>query len=292
MNGWLIIDKPLGVTSTQVGSILKRQFGLKKIGHVGTLDPLASGILPVAIGEGTKIIPFISLKTKTYAFTVQWGERRSTDDAEGAVIATSAVRPTIQAIEEVLPHFKGEIHQKPPAFSAVHINGQRAYDLARKGQVVDMPTRILTINDLKLCEARADSADFHVTCSTGTYVRSLARDIAHHLQTEGYVSQLRRIQDGKFSLTHAISLEKIREMTHKSELASCIVPISTVLDDIPAVTVSKRQAEDLALGRALPYSDAPCEAVLVLEDSQPCCIASLHGGQLLPKRVFNFNDKR
>jgi tRNA pseudouridine55 synthase len=292
MDGWLIIDKPLGVTSTQVGRILKRQFGLKKMGHVGTLDPLASGVLPVAIGEGTKIIPFVLPQTKTYIFTVQWGESRSTDDAEGAVMATSTVRPTAPAIEGALPHFRGVIHQRPPAFSAVHINGQRAYDLARQGQAVDMPLRIVTIEDLQLCEARADSADFQVTCATGTYVRSLARDIAHHLQTQGYVSHLRRIQDGKFSLTHAISLEKIREITHKSELASCIVPISAVLDDIPAVTVSKRQGEDLALGRALPHGGAPCEVVLVLEDSQPCCIASIADGQLLPRRVFNINNKR
>jgi tRNA pseudouridine55 synthase len=288
MDGWLIINKPIGVSSTRVGSIIKKIIGRgSKVGHVGTLDPLASGILPMAIGEGTKIIPYVSFETKTYIFTVTWGERRSTDDLEGQVIATSAKRPNIIEIDSILPEFLGSINQVPPLYSAIHINGERAYNLARRGELADMPSRTVMIHELKCLESQGATATFEVKCGPGTYVRSLGRDLAIRLGTEGYISDLQRVQDGKFSIHEAISLEKIQKIAHKSDLVHYIVPISAVLDDIPAVTVSKSQAANLRMGKVVICDEEQCETMLALEEQIPCCIGEIQEGKLVPKRVFN-----
>ena len=209
VHGWLILDKPMGLTSTQALGKVRRILNGNKAGHGGTLDPLATGILPLAFGEATKIVPFVMDHDKEYEFTVHWGEQRATDDAEGEVIATSPNRPTEQDIRKALPRFIGTISQTPPAYSAIKIDGERAYDLARAGNAPQMVAREVTIHNLELLGMNgADEALFRVHCGKGTYVRSLGRDLSLFLSTYGYISALRRTRVGPFTLKESISLEK------------------------------------------------------------------------------------
>ena len=213
VNGWLVLDKPVGMTSTHAVSVVKRLFAAKRAGHAGTLDPLASGCLPIALGEATKTVPFVMDGRKTYHFTVQWGEERDTDDAEGRVVASSAVRPTPEAIRALLPRFTGTIAQVPPRFSALKIEGERAYDLAREGKVVELAARPVDIHRLELVAMPdAEHAVLAAECGKGTYVRALARDLGRELGCLGHVVALRRTAVGSFTQDCAVGLDALRAL--------------------------------------------------------------------------------
>jgi len=297
VDGWVNLDKPLGMTSTQAVGKIRRIMNGQKVGHAGTLDPLASGVLPIALGEATKTIPYIQDSFKTYEFTVAWGEQRSTDDAEGDVIASSDMRPARAAIEAALPDYVGEVTQVPPKFSAIKIDGQRAYDLARKGEDIEMKSRLVYIETLELLAADADSATLSMVCGKGTYVRSLARDLAIQLGTFGYVSALRRTQVGAFSSDDAISLAKIEEMEHILAREAALLPIQAVLDDIPALEVKQLELAALRNGQALSFMsksdfariedlDGADEAIAMFEDTA-VAIVDIDGPSVKPVRVFN-----
>jgi tRNA pseudouridine55 synthase len=288
VHGWLILNKPSGITSTQAGSIVKRVLGVKKLGHAGTLDPLATGVLPLALGEATKTIPYVMDTQKGYRFQVTWGEQRSTDDMEGEVITTSTVRPTYEEIMQALPQFRGVIQQRPPAYSAIKINGVRSYDLARSGAAVDLKPRQVCIHNLQLLSIDSiNAATFMVDCSKGTYVRSIARDLALTLGTYGYISQLQRTKVGKFTLNDAISLEKIRQITHISRREEFIHCIRAVLDDIPAVPISDEQVHKVRQGQSLLTDLKTAALVALYQGEQLVAIASMKAGRLYPKKVFN-----
>lgn len=250
INGWLIVDKPAGITSTGVCNAVKRLAGGAKAGHGGTLDPLATGVLPIALGEATKTVPYVMDGRKTYRFTVRWGEARNTDDAEGELIETSDVRPAREAIEAVLPRFVGIIEQVPPVFSAIKIGGVRAYDLAREAQPVEMQPREVEIFSVRLEDMPdADHATFIVESGKGVYMRSLARDIALALGTVGHVSALRRIAVGPFHESHAHALAKLEEIGQVTQQTEELLPVETALADIPALAVSGSEAAGLRQGR-------------------------------------------
>lgn len=290
-NGWIILDKPAGMTSTRAGSLVKRHLKVKKLGHAGTLDPFATGVLPLAIGEATKTMPYVVDGTKAYQFEVTWGEARSTDDIEGEITSVSAVRPTIEAIENALPSFIGTIEQIPPIYSALKINGTRAYELARQGcQDIEMKKRCVTISSLKvISHTSPDKTTFEVYCSTGTYVRALGRDLAQFLGTVGHLSALRRTKVGKFTLDCTISVEKFLEMSHNEILESVILPIRAVLDDIPAVPVSEADVVRIRHGQAIQaLTPFPPETSVVLKGAEDViALAVFRDGLLYPHRVFN-----
>ncbi|MBL8642201.1 MAG: tRNA pseudouridine(55) synthase TruB [Alphaproteobacteria bacterium] len=257
ISGWINLNKPEGVTSNDAVMIVKRALGFPKIGHAGTLDPLASGILPIALGEATKLVQYMMDDDKVYLFTVTWGEQRTTDDREGDVIATSDIRPTAEHIRAVLPEFTGTILQKPPAFSAIKVDGKRAYDLARAGEDLDLAARPVDVYELELVTQTESTATLRCVCGKGTYVRSLARDIAEKLGTKGYVSYLCRENVGPFSLADAISLDFFRETTDKDTLESNVLPVQTVLDDIPVLAVNDTEATRLKNGQKLTFIARP-----------------------------------
>ncbi|MBI1954484.1 MAG: tRNA pseudouridine(55) synthase TruB [Proteobacteria bacterium] len=275
------------MTSFQVIRHVRRCLTINKIGHGGTLDPLASGVLPLALGEATKVIPFIINTDKVYDFQITFGQLRSTDDAEGEVLNTTTVFPTLEQIQKALASFKGIIDQTPPIFSAIKIKGKRSYDLARKGQTPILKSRKIHIHDLEIISQESShQVNFRLSCSKGTYVRSLARDLAYHLGSLGYVSKLRRLQVGKFSLKDAISLEKIQNFEHSEEACQWIKPISVVLDDIPAITVSEDIAQKLYQGQKMKFHDLPSGVFSVVFDNKLIAIAEEEEGFLRPKRVF------
>ncbi|NJM30986.1 MAG: tRNA pseudouridine(55) synthase TruB [Rhizobiales bacterium] len=292
----MVLDKPLGVTSTQAVGKVRWLFDANKAGHGGTLDPLATGILPIALGEATKTVSYAMDGKKTYRFTVAWGEERSTDDLEGSVTKQSPERPSYKSIEPILSDFIGEIQQVPPAFSAIKVEGERSYDLARAGAAPDLAARPVLIEELKLVEPPdPDHAIFEVTCGKGTYVRSLARDMGRKLGCFGHVSALRRIRLGPFSETDAIPLERLEEMRHKppggNAMDGFLRPIATVLDGIPALALDEAQTQRLRLGQSvlLRGAKAPIasDAVLVTLGQKPIGICSIEQGSLKPKRLFN-----
>ncbi len=291
VDGWVVLDKPLGMGSTQAVGKVRWLFAAEKAGHGGTLDPLATGVLPIALGEATKTVPYAMDASKTYRFTLRFGEARSTDDAEGEVIATSDVRPTDEAIRAALGQFTGEIEQMPPAFSALKIGGQRAYDLARAGETVDLKPRTVTIDRLELlARPDADHADFVVGCGKGTYIRSLGRDLAKALGTVGHLSALRRTAVGPFREEAAISLPKLEALGHNSRLLGALVPVATALDDIPALALTGTQADRLRHGQpVLLTRDAPPSGTLVRAESGSKLVALVRsdGAALQPVRVFN-----
>ncbi len=255
LDGWLAIDKPPGMTSTQVVGKCRWLTKAQKAGHGGTLDPLATGILPIAFGEATKTIPFITDARKIYEFAVMFGESRATDDAEGKVTATSDIRPTEQEIKDALPEFTGRVTQVPPIYSAVKIDGKRAYDLARAGKEVACKEREVDIFSLDLLSYDGQEATLKTTCGKGTYIRSLARDLAEKLGTKGYVSALRRTRVGAFNFNTSISLEKLEELSHSAPPETWILPVVTVLDDILALAVTEEEAKLLSHGQQLKVSD-------------------------------------
>ena len=291
VDGWVVLDKPLGMGSTQAVGRVRWLFTAEKAGHGGTLDPLATGVLPIALGEATKTVPFVMDGRKEYRFTLRFGEARSTDDGEGAVTATSEDRPSDQAIRAALPRFTGHVEQTPPAFSALKIGGQRAYDLARAGQNVYLKPRQVMIDRLELVSRPdADHADFVVGCGKGTYIRSLGRDLAQALGTVGHLSALRRTAVGPFREESAISLPKLEALGHIPPLLGVLVPVATALDDIPALALTGTQADRLRHGQpVLLTRDVPPSGTLVRAETGSKLVALVRsdGVALQPVRVFN-----
>ncbi|MGE4352417.1 MAG: tRNA pseudouridine(55) synthase TruB [Bdellovibrionales bacterium] len=294
VHGWLILDKPLGLTSTQALGRARKLVGGKKVGHGGTLDPLASGILPLAFGEATKLIPYVMDGEKEYLFSVTWGQQRTTDDAEGEVMATSDCRPTKKDIQLHVKDYVGEIEQVPPTFSALKVGGQRAYDLARAGKPLEMAPRRVRIDELELlgCPS-ADQADFRVRCGKGTYVRSLARDLALTLGTFGYVSALRRTKVGPFTLESAISLDKLEELSHKGLAQTALLAIGSALDDIPGLTLTASEAQRLRSGQSLlvrPDQLSLLDAPVIMASCQgtPVALVQAKEGSFCVLRGFTF----
>jgi tRNA pseudouridine55 synthase len=291
VDGWVILDKPVGLGSTPAVSKVRRLFGAQKAGHGGTLDPLASGVLPIALGEATKTVPFVMDGRKEYRFTLLFGQARSTEDAEGEVTATSDARPTDEAIRSSLPAFVGDIEQVPPAFSALKIEGKRAYDLARAGEPVDLRPRRVVIERLALLgRPDTDHADFVVSCGKGTYIRSLGRDLALALGTVGYLSALRRTAVGPFREEAAISLSKLEALGHIPALLGVLAPVATALDDIPALALTEAQADRLRQGQpVLLTRDAPPSGALLRAETGSRLVALVRsdGASLKPVRVFN-----
>jgi tRNA pseudouridine55 synthase len=296
VHGWVILDKPLGMTSTRAVSMVRRIFDARKAGHGGTLDPLATGLLPIALGEATKTVSFVMDGAKTYRFTVRWGIETATDDTEGEVIAISAVRPSRADIEAVLPRFTGTIEQVPPRYSAIKVAGERAYDIARDGEEPDLAAREVRIDRLDLVAMEGpDETMFEADCGKGTYVRSLARDMGRALGTFAHVIALRRTRVAGFGEDDMISLEKLDELSHiaagRETLADVLRSMETALDDIPALAVSGADAARLMRGQAviLRGRDAPIlhGTVLVASGGNPVALVEVKQGALHPKRVFN-----
>jgi len=301
VHGWAVVDKPEGPTSTHVVSALRRAFDARKAGHAGTLDPLGSGVLPVAFGEATKTVAHLVEATKEYRFTIRWGEARATDDREGAVVATSARRPERADIERALTGFHGEIAQVPPAYSAIKIGGARAYDLAREGARVDLKPRAVRVERLVLVAMPSgDEAVFEMTCGKGTYVRALARDLAERLGTVGHVAALRRLRVGPFTEPQAVPFDKLVAsggLLGNSPPAlhpevPYLLPLQTALDDIPALAVSSNDAVRLRQGQAVLSRgrDAPPVkgTVCAMLRGEPVALCEVRAGELQPTRVFNF----
>ena len=297
VHGWVVLDKPVGMTSTHAVSVIKRLFTAKRAGHAGTLDPLASGCLPIALGDATKTVPFVMDGRKAYSFTVRWGEERDTDDAEGRVVASSDQRPTPEAIAALLPGFVGAIEQVPPRYSAIKIEGERAYDIARDGEEFELEARVVNIDRLQLEETPdPDHSRFTAECGKGTYVRALARDLGRLLGCYGHVSALRRTAVGPFAEADMISLERIEALCHRAafgelSLADALLPVATALDDIPALAVSRADAARLQRGQAvlLRGRDAPMVrgTVYVTASGSLIALAEVDRGEIVPKRVFN-----
>ncbi len=297
VHGWVVLDKPVGMTSTHAVAVIKRLFTAKRAGHAGTLDPLASGCLPIALGDATKTVPFVMDGRKAYSFTVRWGEERDTDDAEGRVVATSDTRPTAEAIAAALPAFIGAIEQVPPRYSAIKIEGERAYDIARDGEEFELKPRTVLIERLALeATADADHSVFRAECGKGTYVRALARDLGRVLGCHGHVSALRRTAVGPFAESDMISLEGLESLCHRAafgelSLADALLPVATALDDIPALAVSRADAARLQRGQAvlLRGRDAPMVrgTVYVTASGSLIALAEVDRGEVVPKRVFN-----
>ena len=288
VNGWIILDKPYAMTSTQAVSRLKYLYNAKKAGHAGTLDPLASGILPIAFGEGTKTVPFVQDGEKSYRFTVRWGAETTTDDLEGAVTKTSDVRPEPDEIVAQLPDFIGEISQVPPAFSAIKVEGERAYDLARAGETVELAARTISVHDLRLVSSTADEAVIEADCGKGTYVRAIARDLGRALGCFGHVSALRRTRVGPFSEADAVDLNLL---TNDPEArAGSLLSVEAGLLQVPCVVVDSTSAARLRRGQSiiLRGRDAPVDGVVYAScGGVPVAFGEVARGEMQPSRVFN-----
>ena len=292
LHGWIILDKPVGIGSTQCVSAVKRALRdggepKTRVGHGGTLDPLASGVLPIALGEATKLAGRMLDATKAYEFTIRFGEQTDTLDAEGEVVATSERRPGPAEIEAILPAFTGPIEQVPPAFSALKIAGKPAYARARSGEMLEMKPRVVTVQNLRLLSATADEARFAATVSKGTYIRSLARDIAEALGTVGHVTVLRRTRAGPFGLEGAISLDKLAEIAKARTLDGAVLPLDAGLDDIPALPVSPDQASLLRHGQRLTGIPAKPGLYLAVDDCRPVALVEVSAGDVRVVRGFN-----
>ena len=292
MHGWLILDKPLGLGSTQAVSAVKRAlrdggYPRVKVGHGGTLDPLATGVLPVALGEATKLAGRLLDSDKLYRFTIRFGEQTDTLDAEGRVVATSPVRPAAGEVAAVLPRFTGPLEQVPPAFSALKVDGARAYHLARAGEDVVLATRAVTVHRLGLVEADGEQATLDAHVSKGTYIRSLARDIALALGTVGHVTMLRRTKAGPFGLGHAVTLDKLAEAGMARNLEYLLLPLRAGLDDIPALLLTPDQAGALRQGRVLAGIAAKDGLHFALLDAVPVALVEVMDRQVRVERGFN-----
>ncbi|KQM22267.1 tRNA pseudouridine(55) synthase TruB [Novosphingobium sp. Leaf2] len=296
-HGWIILDKPVGLGSTQAVAAVKRNlreagYGKKvKVGHGGTLDPLASGVLPIALGEATKLTGRMLDASKAYAFTVRFGEETDTLDLEGAVIATSDVRPTREQVEAVLARFTGPIAQVPPAYSALKVDGARAYDLARAGVDVTLKAREVTIHDLRLERFDpADGATLMAHVSKGTYIRSLARDIAQALGSCGTVTMLRRTKAGPFDLSQAISLDKLNDVGKGAPLEHVLLPLEAGLDDIPAIDLDPEQARAVRQGRVLAGMPQADGLYCACQGTVPVALVEITDGSVRVSRGFNLSD--
>ncbi|MEM9669623.1 MAG: tRNA pseudouridine(55) synthase TruB [Pseudomonadota bacterium] len=304
VHGWLCFDKPLEMTSTQAVARLKRFYNAQKVGHGGTLDPLATGILPIAFGNATKTVAWAMDADKDYAFTVSWGVSTASYDAEGVEIARSDVRPTKDAIEAALPDFIGEIEQVPPKFSAIKVDGQRAYDLARDGEDFELEARPVIVHGAELASVEEGiSATFHVRSGKGFYVRAMARDIAYALGTEGHITKLRRTRVGIFDEENAITLaelEALAEVGDKDGLMSMLAPIETALGDIPLVDINTHDASQIINGQPvvlLPHvvdhwkdnrSSNPEDdrLAVAMDGERAVALGEVRAGRFQPVRVF------
>ena len=295
LHGWIILDKPLGLGSTSAVSAVKRALReagepKTKVGHGGTLDPLASGVLPIALGEATKLAGRMLDATKAYEFTIAFGTQTDTLDLEGKIIATSDVRPTLVDVEAILPRFTGPIEQVPPAYSALKVDGERAYDLARKGVEVEFKPRSVTIHDLNIVAADEDSLTLAATVSKGTYIRSLARDIAIALDTVGHVTMLRRTKAGPFGLEQAISLDKLADAAKARALTRMVLPLAAGLDDIPALPVTPDQARLLRHGQMLFGIPATPGLHLAVDAETPVALVEVSEDGCKVVRGFNLKN--
>ncbi len=292
LHGWIILDKVVGLGSTQAVGAVKRALReagepKTKVGHGGTLDPLASGVLPIALGEATKLAGRMLDASKAYDFTIRLGEETDTLDLEGKVVATSDVRPTRAEIEAILPRFTGPIEQVPPAFSALKVDGERAYDLARAGKEVELKSRDVTIHSLDLIDAAGDCATLSASVSKGTYIRSLARDISHALGTVGHVTMLRRTKAGPFTLEQAISLDFLQDAAKARRLTRTVLPLEAGLDDIPGLPVTPEQAQLLRHGQQLFGIPAVPGLHLATDGETPVALVEASDDGLRVVRGFN-----
>ncbi|HVT55599.1 MAG TPA: tRNA pseudouridine(55) synthase TruB [Xanthobacteraceae bacterium] len=294
VHGWLVLDKPVGVTSTTAVAILKRLTRAKKVGHAGTLDPLASGLLPIAFGEATKTVPYVVDGEKIYRFKVRWGIETDTDDAEGKPVSQSAARPSREEIEAALPAFTGTIEQVPPKFSAIKVEGERAYDLARAGEEVSLAARPVEIHSLRLIEqSGADHAIFEAECGKGTYVRAIARDLGRALGSLGHVAELRRTRAGSFDENSAITLDNVEKLADSTPdaLIGALLPVAASLSNMPAVSVGPDDAQRIRMGQPvfLRGRDAPIleGTVTVSARGALIALAEIEQGALKPKRIFH-----
>ncbi|MEM6781094.1 MAG: tRNA pseudouridine(55) synthase TruB [Pseudomonadota bacterium] len=301
IHGWVNLNKPAGIGSTQALAKVRRVLNAQKAGHGGTLDPLADGILPIALGEATKTVNYAQDALKTYRFTVTWGEQRSTDDAEGEIIATSDIRPNEDDIKAILPNFTGDIDQIPPKFSAIKVDGQRAYDLARDGEEVELKSRSVYIESLQILEHSTHTISFECVCGKGTYIRSLARDMAQKLGTCGYISALSRTQVGPLTLKNAISLDFFDEMPDNTPIEDIVLPVETVLDDIPALALKDQEASRLKHGNPLSFIAKPDmdrlkmigiipgepATALATYEGRPLALIEVDGPDIKVRRILN-----
>ena len=298
VHGWMVIDKEQGETSARVVAKVRSLMQARKAGHAGTLDPLASGVLPIALGEATKTIPYAVEQEKTYRFTLRFGESRDTDDAEGEAIRSSPVRPENEVLKSALERFTGKILQIPPTYSAVKVGGRRAYALARSGNQVCLPSREVNISRFEFIDRPdSDHATFEVVCSKGTYIRSLGRDLAAAVNTCGYVSRLCRTAVGPFCRNDAISLDKLASLVHISPRQEYLLPVTAALDDIPALALTDTQADHLRHGRPVPRNRATLQgevgvssegAVLcAMLGPVPVALVRIDGNVFRPLRVLN-----
>ena len=297
-NGWLVIDKPSGFTSFQVVKVIRKLYSVKKAGHAGTLDPLATGILPVALGEATKTIPYTIYTDKTYHFTVCWGDDRDTNDSDGRVIATSKKRPSEESIMNILENFKGKFEQVPPDYSAIKVNGQRAYKLAREQKPMQLKARTVEVKSIKLLKIPdPDHAEFCVTTGKGFYVRSLARDLGLKLGTFGHIVSLRRSQVGSFYEKDSILLDSLLALEHSRDNFNALLPVERALDDIPAISLSESSADRLRCGQSISVTeeanwlhDKPEKAnklAYVTFNGKLLAIVAVQDKYLKPVRIFN-----
>lgn len=297
VHGWLNLNKPADITSTQCVGILKRLYNAQKVGHGGTLDPLADGVLPIAFGEATKTSQWAMDGDKEYVFTIDWGVSTDSQDAEGAVISKSDTRPSCEAIEDWLSDFSGEVDQVPPKFSAIKVDGKRAYDLARDGETFELKSRSVTVYSAHLEDMpSADQSTIHVHCGKGFYVRALARDLAFDLGCDGHITRLTRTRVGSMTLDDAVSLEQLREEEDKGELLSRLAPIQHVLTSLPRVQVSSVDASQIRLGRAvvlLPHIveqwRAECgedRLSLAIDGNTAIALGEVRAGRFQPNKVF------
>ena len=302
ISGWINLDKPYDMTSTHAVSRVRRLFDAQKAGHAGTLDPLATGILPIALGEATKTVPFLVDADKSYRFTIAWGRTTATYDREGETLATSDVRPSPEAVAAVLPRFIGEIDQIPPAYSAIKVDGERAYDLARAGEIVELASRKVNVFDARVAAIQeipdADHITLEVDCGKGTYVRALVRDIAEALGACGHVSALRRTRVGRFTEADSVALEMLEDLGHKARQSEALLPVETALDDIPVLAVTDEDAFRLKQGRSIVLVPRQVEAVKAglkpgsrtvsaMAGGTMVALCEMRAGRLEPSRVFN-----
>lgn len=306
VDGWVCLDKPFEMGSTEAVSRIRRLFNAQKAGHAGTLDPLASGILPIALGEATKTVPMMMEAQKVYRFTINWGVSTDSVDREGEIVGRSDVRPTVEAVKAALPRFVGEIDQTPPRFSAIKVDGARAYDLARDGVEFELQPRRVTIYSAEVTDA-PDAADpaqdwveLTIRTGKGVYVRSLARDLAVMLGAEGHVSALRRERVGPFSTENAVTLDSLEEMVHRGAASEGLLPVATALDDIPELAVTDQDAFSLRQGRAIVLLPRQVETlksrlsdgsrvVSAFQGQTLVALCQLRAGRLEPDRVFNLS---
>jgi len=299
ISGWINLDKPYDLGSTHAVGKVRRLYDAQKAGHAGTLDPLATGILPIALGEATKTVPFLVDADKSYRFTIEWGRTTATYDREGETIASSDVRPTPAEVEAVLPRFVGEIDQVPPAYSAIKVDGERAYDLARAGETVELASRKVTVFDARVAEVPdVDHITLEVDCGKGTYVRALVRDIADALGACGHVSDLRRTRVGPFTTANCVALELLEDLGHKARQSEALLPVETALDDIPVLAVTDEDAFRLKQGRSIVLVPRQVEAVKArlkpgsrtvsaMAGGSVVALCEMRAGRLEPSRVFN-----